>query len=375
MKKYMKLALSCGLVFSLAACSNSTSSTTGSEAAEGAVKLGFIGPLSGDYAVYGVGQRNSIELAIKDYNAKGGTQFTLVAEDSQGDSTSAVNSYNKLVDSDGVVGIVGGVLSSEAASITSASESVGTPIISPSATAIEATAVANAFRGCFTDPMQAKAIAQYAAEQGFSKVGILYNKDSDYSVGLTENFSAEFESLGGTVVISESYSDGDKDYNTQLTKIAGTDIDCFYVPNYYGDNVLIAKQASDLGLDVQLFGGDGWDGVLAVSEDSSAFEGVLFTNGYNPSDTAILDYIDKYHAEYGEDEDPNNFAFLAYDSAMIMMEAYDNATTKDNAGIVEALKATDYTGILGHLTFDDNGDPIRDIQIVTVKDGAYTSAN
>ena len=69
--------------------------------------------------------------------------------------------------------------------------------------------------------------------------------------------------------------------------------------------------------------------------------------------------------------DPNNFAFLAYDSAMVLMEAYDNATTKDDAGIVEALKATDYTGILGHLSFDENGDPIRDIQIVTVIDGKY----
>ena len=369
--KFFKLFMASALLVGLCGCSQGTNTEQGDS---DVVKIGFIGPLTGDYAVYGVGQKNSIELAIQDYNALGKTQFVLVSEDSQGDNTSALNAFNKLVDSDGVIGIVGGVLSGETASIVSASN--GTPIISPSATAIEATSSAdNAFRGCFTDPMQASAMAEEAIARGFSKAAILYCQDSDYSYGLMESFSETFTSLGGEVVISESYTDGDKDFNTQLTKIAASDIDSLYIPNYYGDNVFIASQARDLGIDVTLLGGDGWDGVLAVSPDSTDFEGVLFTNGYNPDDPSILEYIDKYHAAYGEDEDPNNFAFLAYDSAMVLMEAYDNATTKDDAGIVEALKATDYTGILGHLSFDENGDPIRDIQIVTVIDGKYKSAD
>lgn len=373
MKKWMKVVSTCALVLTLTGCQSGNQSSTNSD--DGTVKVGFIGPLTGDYAVYGIGQRNSALLAIKDYNAKGGTQFALVDEDSQGDNTSAVNAYNKLVDSDHVIGIMGAAMSGETASITAASEAVGTPIISASATALEATKPANSFRGCFTDPMQAEFMADYVMDNGYGKIAILYNKDSDYSVGLTEVFSETVKANGGEIVVSESYSDGDKDFNTQLTKIANSDIDAFFVPNYYGDNVLIAKQARDLGITQQLFGCDGWDGVLSIVDDSSAFEGVLFTNGYSPDDAKIKEYIDKYHAEFGDSEEPNNFAFLAYDAMMTLLNAYDNAQTKDNEGIVEAMKQTNYDGILGNLTFDENGDPIRKINVVTVKDGVYASAN
>ena len=373
MRKLGKVFVASFLALSLCGCGGNDAA--GSNETEGAVKVGFIGPLTGDYAVYGVGQRNSALLAIKDYNAKGGTQFVLVDEDSQGDNTSAVNAYNKLVDSDKVVGIMGAAMSGETASVTAASEAIGTPVISASATALEATKAQNSFRGCFTDPMQAEFMAGFVKDKGYSKIAILYNKDSDYAVGLTENFSKNFTELGGSVVIQESYSDGDKDFNTQLTKIAAADIDSFFIPNYYGDNVLIAKQARDLGIDVQLFGGDGWDGVLSISDDSSAFEGVLFTNGYSPDDAKIQEYIAKYTAEFKDDGEPNNFAFLAYDAMTALLTAYDHAQTKDNEGIVEAMRQTDLDGILGNLKFDENGDPIRKINVVTVKDGRYASAN
>lgn len=380
MNKFFKTVCAVTLAASLVGCSSSTTEETTSDSTDSStetstetVKIGFIGPLTGDYAVYGVGQRNSAQLAIEEYNALGGTQFELVYEDSQGDATSAVNAYNKLVDSDGVVAILGAVLSGETAAVTSASEEAGTPIISASATAVEATTPYNAFRGCFTDPMQAEAMASEAIALGYTSAGIIYNVDSDYSVGLTDSFTAQFESEGGTVVIAEGYSDGDKDFNSQLTNILNAGVDCLYVPNYYSDNALIAQQAAELGLDVQLLGGDGWDGVIAVSEDTSSFEGALFTNGYSPDDESIQEYITKYTEAYGEE--PNNFAFLAYDATYALLYAYDNAETKDNEGIVAAMYATDYDGILGNLTFDENGDPVREISIVTVSDGEYASYN
>lgn len=382
-KQLVKSGLVLGLAATLVACSsdNGTDTPTTNGGSTGGnsdtIVIGSMGPYEGEYSVYGTAVKNGIDLAIQEFNEGGGKLLDktvkLVSYDTKGDATEATNSYNKLVDSDGAVAIVGPVLSGESTAVGSASQGIGTPILSPSATALAFTETGpNVFRGCFTDPIQARMMGEFAVDTlGAKTAAIIYNTGADYSEGLTENFKVAFEEKGGKVVEVQGYSNGDKDFNTQLTTIKNANVDVLYIPNYYQDNALIAKQARALGIEATFIGGDGWDGVLSVVEDASAVEGTIFCNHYSPDDEAIIAWAEAYKAKYGVDA--TSFSYLGYDCAKLMIQAIQEAGTTDPQAIVDALKNISFDGVLGHLEFDENGDPIKDLAYITIKDGKYTT--
>lgn len=382
-KQLVKSGLVLGLAATLTACStgNGTDTPTTNGGSTGgnadSIILGTMGPYEGEYSVYGIAVKNGVELAIQEFN-EGGDKLLdktvkLVSYDTKGDATEATNAYNKLVDSDGAVAILGAVLSGESTAIGSSSQGVGTPILSPSATALAFTETGpNVFRGCFTDPFQAKMMGEFAYDTlGAKTAAVIYDTSADYSEGLTENFKAAFEGKGGKVVTIEGYSKGDKDFNTQLTKIKEQNVDILYIPNYYQDIALIAKQARALGIEAKFLGGDGWDGVLSVVEDPSVVEGSVFCNHYSPDDEDIIAWGETYKQKFGVEA--TSFAYLGYDCAKLMIQAIQEAGTTDPQAVVDALKNIKFDGILGHLEFDENGDPIKDLAYITIKDGKYTT--
>lgn len=368
MKKMVKFGFALILVFSMVACNASSNKDE--------IVIGAIGPYEGEYSVYGLAVRNGIDMAVNEMNENGGVlgkQVKLIAYDSKGDVTEATNSYFKLVDNDGAVAIVGATLSGESIAIGNASQGIGTPILSPSATALAFTETGdNVFRGAFTDPFQAKQMGIFAKQRLKAQTAaIIYDAGSDYSEGLMENFKDEFETQGGSVVLVEAYASQDKDFNTQLTKIAAENPDVLFIPNYYKDNILIAKQARDLGITATFLGGDGWDGVLSTTEDIAALEGAIFCNHYSPEDTSIIEWAESYKEIYGEE--PTAFSYLGYDSANIVFQAISEADSTDAETINKVLKDIQFDGILGHVEFDEKGDPIKDLAYIVIKDGQYTS--
>lgn len=383
-KQLVKGGLALGLVASMTACApkqdnNPDAGTPNAGTTGGEIVIGAIGPYEGDTSVYGIAVRNGITLAINEFNESGktllGNTVKLVAYDSKGDATEATNAFNKLVDGDKATAIVGATLSGESTAIGTASQGIGTPILSPSATALAFTETgSNVFRGCFTDPFQAKMMGEFAFDTlGAQTAAVIYDTGADYSEGLTDNFTEAFEAKGGKVVLTEGYSSGDKDFNTQLTKIAAQDVDVLYIPNYYQDIALIAKQARALGIEATFVGGDGWDGVLSVVEDPTVLEGAVFCNHYSADNADIVAWAETYKTEFGTDA--NAFAYLGYDCANLMLQAIEEAGSTDSEAIVNAIQNIKFDGILGHMEFDANGDPIKDLAYITIKDGQYATYN
>ncbi len=381
--KWMKGGLAALMAVSLAACESAEGSSQAASNAssdyEGAGDLksytiGTLGPTTGDYAVYGLAVTNAVKLAVEDYNAEHGTDIKVDVQDSQGDQTQALNIYNKFISDTKVAGIIGGTVSGETYAIAIQSAETGIPIITPSGTAANITNEGgpNVFRACYTDPQQAEQVADFTYDTlNLRKAAIIYNSDDDYSTGLTEAFTKEFESKGGTVVLSEAFSTADQDFSSQLTKISAQDIDVLFVPNYYEKDVQIAKQARNLGISAQIVGADGWDGVVSVAgNDSSAVEGAIFINQYSPDMDSVQDIMKEYKERFGTDI--NSFGINAYDSTKLMLEAIEKAGSLKASDIVKAIKDSNYSGILGHLSFDDNGDPIKDPVFVEIKNGNYT---
>ena len=261
----------CGGSSSTAASTAAASGSTAAAASGDTIKVGVMGPLSGNVSVYGQAVVNGATLYLKQVNANGGIngkQIEILTEDEQGDATQAVNCFTKMVD-EGMTALIGDVTTTPTLAVVAESADYNMPMVTASATAEAVTydaetdtVNANVFRATFTDPFQGIKMADYAYQKlGYTKAAVIFKKGADYNEGLAENFVNEFESLGGTIVDQESYSEGDVDFKTQLTTILGKDPETVFCPNYYEEVGQILSQAESVGLTVPFLGGDGWDGL------------------------------------------------------------------------------------------------------------------
>jgi branched-chain amino acid transport system substrate-binding protein len=195
---------------------------------------------------------------------------------------------------------------------------------------------------------------------------------SDYSVGLAKFFKEGFIASGGTISTEEKYSGGDKDFNAQLTAIKAANPDGIFVPGYYTEVGLIALQAKQLGINVPIFGGDGWESSALVQIGGAALEGDYFSTHFSPEDTspAVQSFVKDFKQKYNET--PDAMAALGYDSAMILADAMKRAGSTDGAKVRDALAATkNYPAITGNITIDGNRNASKPAVILEIKGGAF----
>jgi len=368
-----------GAAITAAACIFAMAFTGCSKKESDSISIGFIGPLSGSVAVYGVECKNGIDLAVSEINAAGGIngkKVVLIAEDDEGNPDKTVNAFKKLTTKDGVKLIIGSLTSGCTLAITTLSQASKVVQIAPAATAPAITDAGNyIFRSCFIDPFQGTVGGKFAAETlGAGKAAILYDIGNDYSVGLEENFQIAFTANGGQVVAIESYSTGDKDFNAQLTKIKNANPDVVYLPDYYGTVALIAKQLRAQGINTPIVGADGWDGLTSNAGDE-VLNG-FYSNHYaaDSTDAAVVKFVGNFKNMFSKE--PNSFAALGYDSVYLLSDAIKKAGTTDTAAVRDALEAADGDYVTGHLTFDEKHNPIKSavmVEIVKGADGKLTS--
>lgn len=341
------------------------------------IKIGGMAPLTGALAIYGVTTTNGAELAVKEINENGGVlgkKIEYVMLDTKGDSTEAVMAYNKLVD-EKVAGIIGEVTSKPTLAVAEVAVQDNMPLITPTGTQVDITEVGpNIFRVCFTNPYQGKVLAITSKERlGANTVAVMLNNSSDYSDGIAKAFIEESEKLGMKVMGVEGYSDGDKDFRPQLTKLAAMNPDVILIPEYYEQAALIATQAREVGVKSIFVGSDGWDGIAKTLDQSAyaAIENSHFTNHFSMEDQSekIQDFLKDYREAYKED--PSAFSALGYDAVYMMKSAIEKAGSTDKQKIVDALKGIEYDGVTGYLTFDDHNNPIKAVTVLKIENGKY----
>lgn len=341
------------------------------------IKVGGMGPLTGSAAMYGTTIEKGAKLAFEEINNNGGVlgkKLEYISLDEKADPIEAVNAYNKLVD-EGVVAILGSVTSKPTLAVAELAAKDGMPMITPTGTQINITdAGPNVFRVCFTDPYQGSTLAKFAKDKLNAKTAaVMVNTSSDYSDGIANAFIEQAKKEGIEIVAKEGYSDGDKDFKAQLTKINGENPDILIVPEYYELSALIATQAREIGMKSTFVGPDGWDGIIGALDPSaySVVDNSYFTNHYSAEDSSekVQSFLKKYREKYNEE--PTAFSALAYDNVYILKNAIEKAGTTDKEDLVKAIKASDTDGITGHLTFDEKNNPIKAVTIIKVKDGKY----
>ncbi len=340
------------------------------------IKVGEYASLTGKEASFGQSSHKGITMAIEELNAAGGVlgkKLELISADNQTKPGESATAVKKLISRDHVIALLGEVASGrslEAAPIAQASH---IPMIAPAATNPKVTRTGDyIFRVCFIDPFQGKVMAKFAlTDLKAKKVAILSSVSNAYSVGLAKFFRETFTEGGGEIAAENNFSEGDKDFRAQLTAVKAAGVDAVFVPAYYTEAALIARQARDLGITVPFFGGDGWEAPQLLEIGGNALDGCFYSTHFSPQNTepAVQEFVKKFKARWNN-ETPDAFAALGYDAAYVLVDAIKRAGTTAGPQLRDALAATkNFSGVTGITTIDKNRDASKPAAILAIKDG------
>jgi len=370
---------------SLVGCTGKNQAGTDNQSTdtEKEIKIGLNYELSGGAATYGQSSVNGIEMAFEEINAAGGvlgSKLVSVKADNKSDAAEAMNVATKLITQDKVVAMLGPATSGCVKGATPVLLQNKVPLASASATADDVTVDKSGvkdyiFRICFSDSFQGTAMANYASRSmNATKAVMLIDNANDYSKGLAKNFKETFEKNGGTIVGEEAYVAKEKDFKAILTKIKGMDFDVIFLPGYYEEVGLIVKQARELGIDKPFLGGDGFDSPkLLEIAGAEALNNVFFSSHYSSQDDdpKVVKFNEAFKAKYNKE--PNAFEALGYDLGYFLADAIKRAGSADPEKIKEAMEATtDFEGITGKLSVDENHNSVKSITVIELKDGVQT---
>ena len=389
-KKFACLAMAMVMVLSLAACGGkkeeapaAAPAESGSDSSVSVFKVGTIGPLSGDAAIYGQAVANGAKIAVDEINAAGGAiQFELQSQDDEADGEKSVNAYNTLMDW-GMQVMVGPTTTGASIAVSAQANADRTFMLTPSASSVDVIdGKDNVFQVCFTDPNQGVASADYiSANMAGAKVAVIYRNDDAYSQGIRDTFVSEAADKGLEVVYEGTFTaDTATDFSVQLTGAQSAGADTVFLPIYYQPASVILNQANAMGYEPTFFGVDGMDGILTMEGfDTSLAEGVMLLTPFNAdsTDERTQNFVAEYQKRFGEV--PNQFAADAYDCVYAYKQALENAgATADMsaedlcAAMIEQFTSMTFDGLTGEgMTWDASGAVSKSPKGMVIENGAY----
>ena len=404
MKRFAACLLAALMVVAMAACggnNNQQSSTPGGNAGNSTpagndapagtvtIKVGGIGPLTGDLAQYGTATEWGAQVAVDEINALNGPiRLEYDFQDDTGVAETGVAAYNSLKDWD--VDVIYGTTTT-APCVAVASETFADRYfqLTPSASSPDVTAGKdNAFQMCFTDPGQGVAAANYLKDNNLgTKIGVIYNNGDAYSTGIAQAFAEKAKELGLDVVATQTFpADTTTDYTVQLNACKDAGADLVFLPIYYTPASLILAQAKQMSYAPIFFGADGMDGMLDMEGfDKSLAEGLMLMTPFNASatDSRTTTFVESYKKLSGGVL-PNQFAADGYDCMYAIYEAcsqIEGVGEMDHSQLCDALIAlfTSGTfkvdGLTGTgMTWLESGEISKDPVVVKVENGAYINA-
>lgn len=345
------------------------------------LKIGVSAPISGDIAALGQSTKNAILLAEEEINAAGGLEIggaqkpvKFIIEDDENKPESTATAFQKLINQDKVLAIIGSQSSKCSNAGAPIAESAKVPQISPWSTNPNVTQDRSyVFRACFIDPFQGKVVATFAKENlSANTAAVLYDIASDYNKGIAEVFRDEFVNAGGEIVGFETYVTKDTDFSAQLTKIKASNPDILFLPNYFNEVPLQIQQARKLGITAKIIGSDSWDNPELIILGGKVMNDTYFTNHYSPdvdrpeSQAFITRYQEKFNIL------PDAAAALTYDAAYLLFDAMQRAGKADSQTIRDALAETSYfSGVTGEINYNGSGDPLKGAVIIKVENGQF----
>lgn len=357
-------------------------------------KIGVIAPLSGELSALGLGIRNSVDLAIQQANEDGaveGWTFELAAEDDQATPATGQAAATKLASDPEVIGVVGTLNSSVAQTVQPVLDAENVLMVSPANTNPSLTQgedwrnnkqrlYQSYFRTATTDEVQGPFAADYLfTTAGVQNVAIIHDKKT-YGQGLAETFAQQFQTLGGTVLTTETINPGDKDFAAVISKIAPLNPQAVYYGGEYPEASLLTAQMKAAGLNVPLMGGDGIYSGVYIQNAAASAEGDLATSVGAPTEEldSARQFVEDYEAA-GFAEPYEAYGAYSYDAAQVIIEAAkvalegaDEVNDEVRQATIEAANDVEFEGVTGTVSFDEFGDTTnKTLTVYKVESGTW----
>ena len=279
--------------------------------------------------------------------------------------------------------LLGTVTSAPCVAVSNEAQADNMFLLTPSGTAVECVQYDNAFRVCFSDPMQGLECAKYISDNALAKkVAVIYDSSDVYSTGVYNSFAAEAKKDGLDIVAAEAFTAESKtDFSVQLQKAKDAGAELVFLPFYYSEAALVLQQAAGMNYAPIFFGCDGMDGILGVDGfDPANAQNLMFLSPFTPTSTdeMVVEFVKNFEEEFGHT--PIQFAADAYDGVYALKAAMEKAeVTPDMSAsdICDALKGamTEITinGVTAkNLTWEASGEPSKEPMVVKIENGEYT---
>ncbi len=344
------------------------------------VKIGFLGALTGDVAMYGHPTLAGMKMAADEINQAGGIlgkKIEIVEADNRGDKQEAATIVQRFISREKVIAIVGDPttgITKVAAPICERSKVI---LLSAGATGTGVVELGKyIFRDTLLDTVAIPALIDYFVNNaGFKKVAVITSDNNDYSVGLTQVFRGAIKGKNFTIVADEKVKDGDKDFSAQITNIKAKNPDVIFFSGYYTEGSLIMKEARKQGLKINMFGGDGLYSPTLITLGGQAIEGSMVYVGFSPEQPtpATAKFIEKFKAAK-KGTIPGLFETQGYDAVVILAEALKRAQSTEPAKFRdEVAKTRNYNGVSGTITFRANQEPLKSpVYLLEIKNGKFS---
>jgi branched-chain amino acid transport system substrate-binding protein len=340
--------------------------------------VGYAGPMTGQYATFGLQFKNGAEQAVADINAAGGVlgkKLRLEMGDDACDPKQARAVAEKLA-SMKVPVVFGHFCSSSSIPASEAYAEGGVLQISPASTNPTYTErkLWNTFRVCGRDDQQGLVAGQYLAKAYKGKnIAILHDK-STYGKGLADETQKALNKAGVKEKLYQAYTQGDKDFTALVSKMKAANVDAVYVGGYHTEAGLILRQMSDQGVKAQLVSGDALVTNEFWSITGPAGEGVRMTFGPDPRKKPTAAAVVKKFKDKGFD--PEGYTLYTYAALQVWAQAAAKAGTVDSKKVAETMRAGKWNTVIGPISFDKKGDiTVIDYVFYTwKKDGTYGEA-
>jgi len=343
----------------------------GEPADTGPIKIGFIGPLTGDAASIGESTRNAVVMAIDEVNAEGGRQYEVIYEDGKCAGPASASAAQKLIHVDKVEFIIGGICSGETLGAAPIAEAAGVVLLSPVSSSPDITNAGDfVFRVFASDATSGSKMAETTWKRGHKNVAVI-SEQTDYSQALRKVFEERFKELGGTIVISEGYPSSAKDFRSQLAKIKATNPDAIYlVPQTPASGEVLLAQVKESGITTPLFSNE-----LVTTESfltSGVSEGILFAEvNFDKESPEASMFLKKFAGRFGDinANTPPVYVASTYDAVHLLTDLIEEHGTNPKRVRDALYKVSDRPGAAGPLLIDENGDAVREYVLKQIQGG------
>lgn len=354
------------ILFVFAGC-NSCNHNTANQ--QDKLKIGVVAPLTGEGATYGASMKRGFDLAFD-----GDSTYELLYQDSKFDSKLAVTILEKYISIDKVKVIYGEAASGVSLAMVPISDKnkiIQFSSISSSDDLIKSSDYF--FRNVPSNNVQGKTAAEFVfSTLKISDAAILKDND-DYGLNLSKSFGAIFKSLGGKIISDETYNSGDKDFKSQLGKIKSSGAKVVFIPGNYAESAIILKQAKELAIKAVFIGGDGSYSPKLIEGAGAGAEGFYCTiMGVDTSNVYYIDFQTKFVAKYNQQ--PDIYDAYAYEAGIILKTAINKAGN-DPEEIKKYLYENSFSSLTGDLKFDNDGEVLRNYNIVRVENGSFVNVS